>query len=66
MKVYSVQLLLQKESWHVLDGHEELGMLASQVLIPEQRCLQRQVKMQFYFIVKYHNVDRKFKKSNSP
>lgn len=64
MKVYSIQLHLQKELWHVLEiAIRNWGCWRATSWF---RSLQWQVKMQFYFIVKYHKVDRKFKNSNSP
>lgn len=63
-KVYLIQLHLQKESWHVLEiAVRNWGCWQATSWF---RSLQWQVKMQFYFIVKYHKVDRKFKNSNSP
>lgn len=67
IKVCSIHLHLQKDSWHVLE------MELKNWECWQARCwsLSNVVysagkNMQFSFIAKYHIVDRKFKKNNSP
>lgn len=47
------------------DGAEELRMLAGADPSAVSSVTTGK-KLQFSFIVKYHNVDRKFEKNNSP